>query len=614
MPTKNLILFLIKGLYPTQTNLYDINMHIEQFNNNFFRSLNALCIIVSSLKNRTLEELDQHISSYINQWGSDSVLGAFITMVNTPKENISFSLLDETTEATYYCSKQKISELRCFDKINFLGAIEWNKKFLRPRIKDLLSNTEYSALFEGDINRRIKKITMCSRLQHNVIKEFQAGTLIVTSADRADILLSACLAAKKGIKLAGVLITADYYLNQDVINFCQQTIQETQLPILSTKNKSIKTILELSKLDFKSIPEDDADRLKAITEAISHAINKDVLLQKIQKPDHIKLSPPAFKYFLLKKAQEKKKRIILPESYEPRTLRAAASCVERGIAHCVLIGNRDELEEVANKNGFNLPEDIEVISKTYRYDEYLSLLLELRKNKGLSLPIAKDLLEKPMYLATLMLYKGEVDGIVSGAEQTTADTVRPPLQLIKMNPESSLVSSIFFMCMDDQVLIYADCAINQDPNADQLADIAIQSAQSAKLFGIESNIAMISYSTGNSGFGDQVEKVKLATELVRKKRPDLNVDGPLQYDAAMIKSVARKKIPNSTVAGRATVLIFPDLNTGNTVYKAVQRSANVLSIGPMLQGMRKPVNDLSRGATIDDIIYTIAITAIQAQL
>ena len=239
-------------------------------------------------------------------------------------------------------------------------------------------------------------------------------------------------------------------------------------------------------------------------------------------------------------------------------------------------------------------------------------MVEIRKNKGLTDVIAKEQLQDNVVLGTMMLEQGKVDGLVSGAVNTTANTIRPPLQLIKTAPGSSLVSSVFFMLLPDQVLVYGDCAINPDPNAEQLADIAIQSADSAAAFGIEPRVAMISYSTGNSGSGADVEKVREATKIAQQKRPDLIIDGPLQYDAAIMESVAIKKAPDSPVAGKATVFIFPDLNTGNTTYKAVQRSADLISIGPMLQGMRKPVNDLSRGALVDDIVYTIALTAIQA--
>jgi phosphate acetyltransferase len=240
-------------------------------------------------------------------------------------------------------------------------------------------------------------------------------------------------------------------------------------------------------------------------------------------------------------------------------------------------------------------------------------MVELRQHKGLTAGLAEEQLHDPVVLGTMMLHLGEVDGLVSGAVHTTANTIRPALQLIKTAPGTRLVSSIFFMCLPEQVLVYGDCAINIDPSAEELADIAIQSAESAQAFGIAPRVAMLSYSTGTSGSGSDVDKVKEATCLARERRPDLLIDGPLQYDAATIKEVAESKAPDSRVAGRATVFIFPDLNTGNTTYKAVQRSAEVISIGPMLQGLRKPVNDLSRGALVEDIVFTIALTAIQAE-
>jgi len=243
---------------------------------------------------------------------------------------------------------------------------------------------------------------------------------------------------------------------------------------------------------------------------------------------------------------------------------------------------------------------------------YVAPMVELRKHKGLSPTMAEQQLEDNVVLGTMMLYQDDVDGLVSGAVHTTANTIRPALQLIKTAPGAKLVSSVFFMLMPDQVLVYGDCAVNPDPNAEELADIAIQSADSAAAFGIAPRVAMISYSTGESGVGDEVVKVRTATQLVREKRPDIIVDGPLQYDAASVESVGKQKAPNSPVAGQATVFVFPDLNTGNTTYKAVQRAANVVSVGPMLQGLRKPVNDLSRGALVEDIVYTIALTAIQA--
>lgn len=311
-------------------------------------------------------------------------------------------------------------------------------------------------------------------------------------------------------------------------------------------------------------------------------------------------------------ARAAKKRIVLPEGNEPRTIKAASICAARGIATPVLLGNPEEIQRIATQQGVVLGENVQIIDPVSTRENYVPRLVELRKSKGLTEEAARELLEDNVYLGTMMIENNEVDGLVSGAVHTTANTIRPPFQILKTAPGSSLVSSIFFMLLPDQVLVYGDCAVNPDPTAEQLAEIAIQSSDTAKAFGIEPRVAMISYSTGTSGKGADVDKVREATAIAKEKRPDLVIDGPLQYDAAIMANVAASKAPNSPVAGKATVFVFPDLNTGNTTYKAVQRSANLVSIGPMLQGMRKPVNDLSRGALVDDIVYTIAITAIQA--
>ncbi|OES67643.1 phosphate acetyltransferase, partial [Pseudomonas aeruginosa] len=278
----------------------------------------------------------------------------------------------------------------------------------------------------------------------------------------------------------------------------------------------------------------------------------------------------------------------------------------------VLLAKPDEVQAVAQAQGIVLPEGLEIIDPDLVRQRYVEPMVELRKGKGLNAPMAEQQLEDSVVLATMMLALDEVDGLVSGAIHTTASTIRPALQLIKTAPGYNLVSSVFFMLLPDQVLVYGDCAVNPDPSASDLAEIAVQSATSAQAFGIPARVAMISYSTGDSGSGVDVDKVREATRLAREQRPDLLIDGPLQYDAAAIASVGRQKAPNSPVAGQATVFIFPDLNTGNTTYKAVQRSADCVSVGPMLQGLRKPVNDLSRGALVEDIVYTIALTAIQA--
>ena len=293
-------------------------------------------------------------------------------------------------------------------------------------------------------------------------------------------------------------------------------------------------------------------------------------------------------------------------------MRAAAICHEKGIARCVLLATRAEVEAVAKEHGIALPESLEIIDPASLVEQYVAPMCELRKSKGLTEDQARSQLQDTVVLGTMMMAQNDVDGLVSGAVHTTANTIRPALQLIKTAPGESIVSSVFFMLLPGQVVVYGDCAVNPNPTAEQLADIAIQSAKSAQAFGIAPRVAMISYSTINSGSGPDVDLVVEATRLVKEKAPELAVDGPLQYDAAVVESVAQSKAPNSPVAGKANVFIFPNLTTGNCTYKAVQRNANVLSVGPMLQGLRKPVNDLSRGALVEDIVYTIALTAIQA--
>jgi phosphate acetyltransferase len=324
------------------------------------------------------------------------------------------------------------------------------------------------------------------------------------------------------------------------------------------------------------------------------------------------MTPAAFYHRLVQAASRADARIVLPEGTEPRTITAAIECTRRKIARCVLLGEPASVKQVAQGLELALPDGLEIIDPAAIRKNYVPQLVEMRKHKGVTEDEAAEMLEDNVWLGTMMLALDEVDGLVSGAVHSTANTIRPAFQIIKTKPDANIVSSVFFMCLPDQVVVYGDCAVNPDPDAEMLADIAIQSADSAARFGIEPRVAMLSYSTGDSGSGADVDKVRAATKLASARRPELLLDGPMQYDAAENADVAKAKAPKSPVAGRATVFIFPDLNTGNTTYKAVQRSANVVSVGPMLQGLNKPVNDLSRGALVEDIVYTIALTAIQA--
>ncbi|MDO4879147.1 MAG: phosphate acetyltransferase [Neisseria sp.] len=333
---------------------------------------------------------------------------------------------------------------------------------------------------------------------------------------------------------------------------------------------------------------------------------------KLAAPQTVRLSPAQFRHNMMEAARKADKRIVLPEGAEPRTVQAAAICHEKGLARCVLLAKREEVQAVAQEKGITLPASLEIIDPATLVEQYVAPMCELRKSKGLTPEDARKQLQDTVVLGTMMMAQNDVDGLVSGAVHTTANTIRPALQLIKTAPGASIVSSVFFMLLPEQVVVYGDCAVNPNPTAEQLAEIAVQSAASARAFGIEPRVAMISYSTINSASGPDVDLVVEATRLVKEKAPALAVDGPLQYDAAVEESVAKTKAPDSPVAGKASVFVFPNLTTGNCTYKAVQRNANVLSVGPMLQGLRKPVNDLSRGALVEDIVYTIALTAVQA--
>lgn len=325
-----------------------------------------------------------------------------------------------------------------------------------------------------------------------------------------------------------------------------------------------------------------------------------------------RISPARFRSNLTTLAASSVQRIVLPEGDEPRTIRAAILCTERKLAECILLAPREAVQAQADKLGVTLPQELKIVDPASVRENYVARLVELRKAKGMTEELAIKQLEDNVVLGTMMLEANEVDGLVSGAVHTTANTIRPPMQIIKTTPGASIISSVFFMLMPENVVVYGDCAVNPNPTTEQLAEIAIQSADTAKAMGLDPRVAMISYSTLGSGSGPDVDSVIAATELVKQKRPDLLVEGPLQFDAAVAPDVAKLKAPDSKVAGKANVLIFPDLSCGNPLYKAVQRSANVVAVGPMLQGMRKPVNDLSRGALVEDIFYTICLTAVQA--
>jgi phosphate acetyltransferase len=606
---------VVEGMVPTSAQPF-----ANHVNYNIAKALDAEMIFVTNPGTDSSQQLKDRLEIACSNFGgakNKNIIGCVINKVGAPLDEAGRSRPDlaEMFEANSGNASHNLEVLQVFGKspMPILGCIPWNPELIAPRAKDLAMHLNAEILNEGELeDRRLYAITFCARSIPNMLEHFRPGALLVTSGDRADVIVAACLAAMNGVKIGALLLTGDVRPDANVLKLCKQAMA-TGLPIMITLTNTWQTALTLQNFNL-DIPADDKPRIEAVQEYIASHIDKqwiETLTKGTQRTR--RLSPPAFRYQLTELARQAKKRVVLPEGEEPRTIEAANICAERGIATPVLIGDPAEIRRVAESRGIVLSDIIEIVDPVTCREKYVAPMVELRKGKGLTEVVAREQLLDNVVLGTMILAQEEVDGLVSGAIHTTANTIRPALQLIKTAPGSNLVSSIFFMLLPDQVLVYGDCAINPDPNADQLADIAIQSADSAKAFGIEPRVAMISYSTGSSGQGSDVEKVREATKLAQERRPDLIIDGPLQYDAAIMENVAKSKAPNSPVAGKATVFVFPDLNTGNTTYKAVQRSANLISIGPMLQGMRKPVNDLSRGALVDDIVYTIALTAIQAK-
>lgn len=605
---------VIEGLVSTRNHPY-----ADKINQEIATTLDADIIFVTHPANNSEEELNQLLESTYHAWGgkkNKSLLGCLINKIGAPVDADGKTRPDLSDIFDHQADEQKtpslLSSLAKSSPMPILGQVPFNLSLLFPRASDLAKHMGAKVLNEGHMaSRRLHKVTFCARSLPNLVEHIRAGSLLVTSGDRADVIVSANLAAMNGVHIGALLLTSGYQPEENILKLCEQGFA-TGLPVFLVDSNTWQTSLNIHSFDHK-VPADDKERIHAIRDHVASCLDESFIHQMAhgaKRKSH--LSPPAFRYQLTELARKAKKRIVLPEGDEPRTIQAAAICAQRNIADCVLLGDPNEIHRIAKQHGVHLGDGITILNPSDIQDNYVAPMVELRKHKGLTEVVAKEQLEDTVVLGTMMLAQAEVDGLVSGAVHTTANTIRPPLQLIKTAPGSSLVSSVFFMLMPDQVYIYGDCAINPDPTAEQLADIAIQSAESALAFGIEPKVAMISYSTGTSGTGSDVEKVREATELAKAKRPDIVIDGPLQYDAAMMPNVAASKAPNSPVAGQANVFIFPDLNTGNTTYKAVQRSADLISIGPMLQGMRKPVNDLSRGALVDDIVYTIALTAIQA--
>ncbi len=485
-----------------------------------------------------------------------------------------------------------------------------------PTMKEIFESVGGNILFgENLMSNQVDHSIVGAMQLHNCLTRLNNNTLIVTPGDRGDIIIGALQAniSKSYPKIAGLVLTGGLVPEQTILNLIEGL--DTIVPIISVKTGTFKTVTHVANAKSRIYPE-NKEKIALAISMFDKYVDVKALEKKIVLFRTSSITPRMFQYQIVKRAKEHKKHIVLPEGDDDRILLAADALIKQNVVDLTILGHPENVHAALQR--LNISMDLEKVkiidpSTSDRYEEYVNTLYELRKNKNVTLEMARDLMLDVSYFGTMMVYKGEADGMVSGAVHTTQHTIRPALQFIKTKPGVSTVSSVFFMCLPNRVSVFGDCAVNPNPTSEQLADIAISSAETSKMFNIEPKIAMLSYSSGSSGEGADVEKVRKATEIVRQKRPDLKVEGPIQYDAAVDPTIGKKKMPNSEVAGQASVLIFPDLNTGNNTYKAVQRETGALAIGPMLQGLNKPVNDLSRGCTVADIFNTVVITAIQAQ-
>lgn len=573
---------------------WDINVLVA-------KNLGIPAVIIASGADKTLEELVGNLYMAYDSFKEKGV-EVLLTIANKVKfENIGLIS----------------SELRKkLPKKVLVGVIPMNPVLGNPTIKEIAQGLEAKVLFGEDfLNNQVGGFSVGAMQLRNYLTHLKKDNLVITPGDRADIILGA-LQANISVNypnLSGIVLTGGLLPEKSIVKLIKGL--PDIVPILSVKGGTFSVTNRIGTIRPRIYAENTEKITLSIQEFEKHVPVKELAEHLITfKAEGI--TPRMFQYNLLKKAKAAKKHIVLPEGTDERILMATKKLIDANAVTLTLLGDPEKIKSKITELdiGLNLSA-ITIIDpiKSSHFLEYATTLFELRKHKNVNLAMAKDLMEDVSYFGTMMVYKGHADGMVSGAVHTTQHTIRPALQFIKTRPDVSIVSSIFFMCLPNRVTVFGDCAINPNPTAEQLSEIAISSAVTSTAFGIEPKIAMLSYSSGTSGVGEDVDRVRRATEIIREKRPNLKVEGPIQYDAAVDLKVGLSKLPDSEVAGQASVFIFPDLNTGNNTYKAVQRETGALAIGPMLQGLNKPVNDLSRGCTVDDIFNTVIITAIQAQ-
>ena len=486
----------------------------------------------------------------------------------------------------------------------------------KPTIGDIARHLDTRVIYgeATGMNRIVSNYKVAAMQVPDFLDYVEEGSLIITPSDRADIILACFLSHPSTAypRISGLLLTGRQKPESQVAKLLSG-LGKPPFSILSVASDTFTTALDVSRISAE-LTVDNQHKIAAALGIVEANVDLQQLQQLLATRRSTRVTPLMFEYELVQRAKAQQQHIVLPEGSEERILRAAEILSLRGVAQLTLLGNSGEIKQKIQALGLRL-DKVNIIDplQSELRPQYAESYFQLRRHKGISLDMACDTMADVSYFGTMMVHHGHADGMVSGSVHTTQHTIRPSFEVIKTKPGISIVSSVFLMCMADRVLVYGDCAVNPDPDAEQLANIAISSADTAQMFGIEPRIAMLSYSTGESGKGEAVDEVREATRLAKSMRPDLKIEGPIQYDAAVDAGVAKTKLPGSEVAGSASVFIFPDLNTGNNTYKAVQRSSGAVAIGPVLQGLNKPVNDLSRGCTVTDIVNTVAITAVQAQ-
>ncbi|MDR3362942.1 MAG: phosphate acetyltransferase [Desulfovibrio sp.] len=563
-------------------------------------NLGCPVMLVTSGESKTVDEIIDSIQLVMDGLSQYSIDVA-ATIINWA--NLSQTEIDNLRK---HFSKDGIAPL--------IYTIPEEPTISKPTINDVRKHLKAEVLFgHNRMDSLVGDYLVAAMHVDNMLQYIAKGQLIITPGDRTDVLLTAIVSRLSTAMpdIAGILLTGGLRLPTGVRNMIEGWTG-APLPILLTKMHTYKTIMSLQKISGV-IDADDVRKINTVLGLYERYVNAGEIASRMSMQRSARTTPMMFEFELIERAKNNRMRIVLAEGEEERILQATDILLRREVADIILLGNVDKIKQKAGVLNLDIDKATLIDPvKSEKFESYKKAYCEFRKNKGITMVQANDIMADTTYFATMMVKLGDADGMVSGAVNTTAHTIRPAFEFIKTKPGFSVVSSVFLMCLKNRVLVFGDCAVNPNPTAPQLAEIALASAHTASVFGIEPRVAMLSYSTGDSGKGADVDVVVEATRIAREKAPTLALEGPLQYDAAIDPTVAKTKMPDSLVAGCATVFIFPDLNTGNNTYKAVQRAAGALAIGPVLQGLNKPVNDLSRGCTVPDIVNTVAITAVQA--